>query len=170
MVLILIFAGYFSPANFFHPQKRATCRSTDPELDFFCRGRSRQSSCTCWGDHRCLYIILFLCGALTSHRVHVDEKGCSQTTLQLLIRRRGWFDYSIKTRKCTILLPHKDGHLAESIKRLTLVGSVRCWTTGVASKRVWVKKGGSFWKSGPLYTYVWKCDFFAVDWWVSCRT
>ena len=40
-----------------------------------------------------------------------------------------------------------------------------CWwpyscCRGVASKRVGGKKGGSFWKSGPLYTYVWKCDFF----------
>ena len=37
-------------------------------------------------------IIFFLCEALTSHRVHVDEEGCSQTTLQLLIQRRAWFD------------------------------------------------------------------------------
>ena len=32
--------------------------------------------------------IFFLCEALKSHRVHVDEEGCSQTTLQLLIGRR----------------------------------------------------------------------------------
>ena len=34
---------------------------------------------------------------------------------------------------------------------------------GVASKRVWCEKGGSLWKSGPLYTYVWKMRFFC-DW------
>ena len=30
-------------------------------------------------------------------------------------------------------------------------------------------KGGSLWKSGPLYAYVWKMRFFfAIGWWVSC--
>ena len=51
--------------------------------------------------------IFFLCEALTSHRVHVDEEGCSQTTLQLLIRRRAWFDDT----------KHKHGQSLAAIRR-----------------------------------------------------
>ena len=83
--LVLIFAGYV-PAYLFHPRKCAPCRSTDHELNCFVE----LSPARAVAHAEVIFGVYFLSfqASVTSHK-DVWCSDCSQTTLQLLIRRHG---------------------------------------------------------------------------------
>ena len=106
---------------FVPPAKMCTMQIDWSWTWLLCRAQSRQSSCTCWGDHRCVFSFF----ASLRHkpqgcRVQSDDIAAFDTKAWLI-----WLQWT-RIRNCTILELEEARRwfLAESIKRLTLIGAV----------------------------------------------